>query len=261
MKVGEKSWRSQLASWPSRAKISYLSSSASLSSSTRCLDPRKTSSKPSRAFRPNLRWQYSSGMWAAHLGHVEQPDRVAVVAGLPVASAVGGLLLVGVEGERSVDAVGDRSGEEPLGVAVVALAQQRGRGRQSGSCRRGAGRAASRRSRRSCPPSASRRSRRRPAAPPAGRRAPPRRRSPGRGRRPPATPAARTAIPMAIQVTGLPSSSLKWRPRRSLASSGVRRRSRPARSCLRTYRPGCKGACTMGSCCKVGESGVLWRSS
>ena len=46
-----------VASWPLPAKISYFSSSTSLSSLTRSLERRKTSSNFSSARRPNLRWQ------------------------------------------------------------------------------------------------------------------------------------------------------------------------------------------------------------
>ncbi len=61
------------------------------------------------------------------LGDLGQADRVAVVVGLAVALAVGALVLVGVEGEAPLDPVGERAVQDALGVAVVALAQQRRR--------------------------------------------------------------------------------------------------------------------------------------
>ena len=56
MKLGEKSWRSQFGSVPLSAKISWLRSSSTLSSSSRRL-VRKTSSVESRNRRPERRWQ------------------------------------------------------------------------------------------------------------------------------------------------------------------------------------------------------------
>jgi hypothetical protein len=64
------------------------------------------------------------------VGHLGEPEGVAVVIGLPVALAVGRLLLVGEEGEGPVDALAEASLQRPLGVAVVTLLQQRRQRRQ-----------------------------------------------------------------------------------------------------------------------------------
>jgi hypothetical protein len=67
MNVGEKSWRRKFWSCCFAAKISYSESSSSLSSSTRRLE-RKTSSSFSNTRKPNLRLAYSSGRRSRHCG-------------------------------------------------------------------------------------------------------------------------------------------------------------------------------------------------
>ncbi len=202
------------------------------------------------------------------LGHLDQADRVAVVVGLAVALAVGGLVLVGVEGEDARRrrrragrrARARRSGRRPCAAAASPAAAVPGR--------RASGRAGRRRPRRRRPRPASRRSRRRSAAR-AGRRRPrPQRRSPRRGRSAPRLRRRRPRSRSRSRSAGLRSSRRKWKPRRSLASSGA-----SIRACLTLAGPyaalkvrhapwsevawGCKWACRTGSCCKVGESGVL----
>jgi hypothetical protein len=80
--------------------------------------------------QPELALAVELGAVADAVGDFDETERVAVVARLLVAVAVGRLLLVGVEGEGALDAVADPAAEGAVGVAVVTLLQQGRRRRQ-----------------------------------------------------------------------------------------------------------------------------------
>ncbi len=233
MKVGEKRRRSQTASWLLAGEdLVLLVERLALQ-----LDPLFGAAEDVLELLQRAQAELALAVELGHvrgaLGDLDQADRVAVVVGLAVAVAVGRLVLVGVEGEVPSTPVGERAGEGALGVAVVALAQQRRRRAAAAPGRRASARAAGRRPGRRRRRPASRRSRRRSRRRRGGRRptattADQRRRSAAPGRRRRSAKAGDQD-----QVSGLRISRLKWKPRRSLASSGavaVRRRCRLGRA-------------------------------
>ena len=182
MKLGEKSWRSQLKSWRSRVGEDLVALGQRLALE---LDPFFRAEDVLEALeRPEaeLSLAVELGGESEALGDLGDPDRVVVAVGVLAALAVGVLFLVGVEGEDALDAVAERAFEQSGRVAVVAFGQQRRLRRQHAACRRLRSSAwRPRTGRRRCLRSGSRRSRRRRS----GRRRGPRRARPGRrgGRR------------------------------------------------------------------------------
>jgi hypothetical protein len=216
--------------------------------------------------QPELALAVELGTVGGAIGDLDQAERVAVVVGLPVAVAVGRLLLVGKEGEGSFRPVAERPEHAALGVAVVAFAEERG----------GFGKPAAPVDQRQPPGlrvdleevvgrlrvgdreddhhadqkgddeggAAERRADERPGDP-----------GGDQGEDPDEDPGQRLAQEAleveATEIVGV----VDRLCRRRLCV----RRPRHGRNLPR--RRGCKRGCKGGSCCKVGESGLLWRSS
>ena len=276
MKVGEKSWRNQLASWVLPAKISYLRSSTSLSSLTRsfrCGRRPRTPPAPaartcagSRARGPVRRSRgpgpgrpCSGSSWSACCRRCR--------GSLPRRYRERGSLRR--RRRRGRRGCARRSGRRPCAAAAWSAA--------AAPARRVRARAAARRPGRRRPRRGSRRPRRRSAAragiPPGQRRRRPRRRRrpPPRPRRQgraedqdPGQPAAQQPPEVeAAEVVGV----VRWRGRHRVDrlgagvwhGAGFLLGSAHRRNLARGG--GCKWDCRGRACCKVGDCGLLWRSS